>query len=220
VRQVFHHLLLYRFYHQHRSTNTNLTNLEYFPLFSSLVNYVSDLRKEFLFINQKREFLDKTKTLLLNDYINITYARNMTIIENAYNKFTEEKKQQTYQKKFKSRVKPMPKLRYASAVNLTTFLSPEELQEAQPSQNTGIGKNELISDKSSIKPGAMVNKEEEHAKKVKNEMQAQDPNCIIIDPDKLENTKSIGIRPTRSESVSSNLVGVLEDLSKDFYRKE
>ncbi len=28
VRQVFHHLLIYRFYHQHRKASTHLTNLE------------------------------------------------------------------------------------------------------------------------------------------------------------------------------------------------
>jgi len=126
----------------------------------------------------------------------------MTIIENAYNKFTEEKKQQTYQKKFKSRIKPMPKLRYASAVNLTNFLNPDDLNETQPTQSAGLSTNTSKQDKTVI-----GTKEEE---KRKQEMQAQDPNCYIVNPDKID-TQSIQKKPTRSESLSSNQLGVLED---------
>ena len=51
------------------------------------------MKKELLLYNQKRENYYKHKKLLINDFINMEYSRNITIIENAYKKFRQEKMQ-------------------------------------------------------------------------------------------------------------------------------
>jgi len=208
VRQVFHHLLLYRFYHQHREANTNLTNLD-------------DLRKEFLLYNQKRETLASTKKLLVNDFINMAYSRNMTIVENAYQKFSEEKKMQELQKRFKTKLKPLPKLRYASESNLTSFLKPGDLDDsnqnliknnggATPSSST-LRQTEV----NSALPRANNYTDDDFTAPRKGTYDPKaDPNCYILNPDKIESSKedSILVRPTRSESVSFNPIkGILDD---------
>ena len=60
----------------------------------------SDLKKELLLYNQKRENLNKTKKLLVNDFINMEYSRHMTIIENAFKKFRENKGERGSRTKF------------------------------------------------------------------------------------------------------------------------
>jgi len=80
VRQVFHHFLLYRLYHQHRTSHTQLENLD-------------DLKKELLMNMQKRQNLNRDKKLLTNDFILMEYSRNMTIIENEHKRIKDQKSQ-------------------------------------------------------------------------------------------------------------------------------
>jgi len=61
----------------------------------------------------KREQCSKAKMELVGDFINMEYARNITIIENAYKKIQEEKdmKKKTPQKEQMPFVKKMKKIK-------------------------------------------------------------------------------------------------------------
>lgn len=177
-----------------------------------------DLKKELLLYNQQREAHKKDKKLLVNDFINMEYARNMTIIENAYNKYTEEKKRSQYEKKLPTKMKPLPKLKYASSVNLRGFLEAEDIKEdnnfatAQKQAMTPMHSNEAVARQRLISYGGDLNVEDKKAVLGAN----VDPSCWVINPDRLDvavaqDVKPDIIKPSRSESMSYGLKSVLEE---------
>lgn len=175
--------------------------------FLYIKNIFSDLKKELLLYNQKRESYNTTKKLLINDFINMEYARNMTIIENAYNKYNEERKQVQVQKKLKSKLKPLPKVKYSSSINLNSFLKPEDLKEPN-SAALGPPDGSLASAASGrsqfVRNADTVNKVGE----ANNDLGS----CWVINTDKIDEKNSPGLKmPTRSESVAFNLKGILEE---------
>lgn len=148
------------------------------------------------------------------------YARNMTIIENAYSKYSEEKKRSQYEKKLPTKMKPLPKLKYASSINLRGFLESEDLkQETSMTAMTPMSSAQKTSNPNDaarqrlISYGGELGVEDKKAVLGAN----VDPSCWVINPDRLDvavahDVKPEVIKPTRSESMSTyGLKSVLEE---------
>ena len=112
----------------------------------------------------------------------------------------KRKKTQEFQRKFKSKLtKPLPKLKYASSINLGAFISPDDKKdESLIAPASAIPKDlTSLSPSNTRKPGSgrlsfvtPVNGTTTASDEKKSPFDMSDASCWVLNTDKLENTNA------------------------------